>query len=1065
MSDLGTARGKVVIDPSGAVTGFGTATKASESFTQKVKGAGKEARTVGLAIGGAGAVIAAGLGVAISKAADFEERISAIGAVTGATEKELESIRKKALQLGADTKFSALEAAFAIEELSKAGVSLDDIMNGAADAVVNLAAAGEIDLTEAASIASAALNTFGLKGKDMAHVADLIAGSANASAIDVHEFGESLKQSGAAAGLVGLSFDDLAVGITAMGKAGIKGSDAGTSLKTFLLNLQPTTAKQRDTMKDLGIITEEAGNRFFTAGGKLKSLSEISEILHSSTADLTDAQKTMALETIFGSDAIRAAAVITKEGAAGMDTLAASMAKVSSEEVAEKRMDNFKGSLEQLQGSLETVLIIIGTPFLKGLRDIADQLTNVTNAFANLSPKTQEMIGKGLAIAAVLLIAIGAITFLVGAIQSAVAAFTAIGAIIGLSAAALFFWVIVIAAVVAALVLLWQKNENFRNGVQAVWQYIQSTVIPIAKDLAARAVEIGKAFAHWFMEVAVPAIQSFIQKVVEVGTAIVQWFQNTGLPAIQAFIGFITGTVIPAIGRFASSVQEKLGAAFNWLQANVFPVFTELGALAVAVFDKIVQGIVILGPLWQAIWTVITTAVSIAIGIIVDIVTTFVGVLLNAWSLLGDNIIDIVMFAFNFIKSFVEIVLRTIQGIIQVVTGIITGDWAKAWDGVKNIFGAVWDFILLVVTGAIQAVGLIIGTGLDLIRLLWDTAWAFIGLVLRTAWSLIQGVVTGAIAIIIGLIGSALNLIRTIWNNAWSAVSSWVTGIWAAIVAVVSTFIGALIERIATALNNIRNAWNSAWSAIGSFLSSAWSAMTSRVSGAISTIIGFLQGVPGRALGALGGVVGALISRGAQLIAGFQSGVTNGVIAVVGYLSGLPGRIAGWIGNLASTLWGAGRDLIQGFVDGIRSVISSVRDTLTGLAGSLTSWKGPPAKDRKLFIPIGRMLIEGLIEGISDQVAPLRSLLQDIGPSLRADLSVGVAAAGVGAGGTIGNISPSNSVFGDQFRGKAEAKPTTLLHIENFTVQANTPEEGRAAGKAFLGVLEERKILTDARIV
>lgn len=1006
MSDLGTARGKVVIDPSGAVTGFGTAEKASESFTQKIKGAGKEARGIGLAVGGSGVAIAAGLGLAVKSAADFEERISAIGAVSGASEKQLEGVRKKALQLGADTKFSAGEAASAIEELVKAGVPLADVMNGAADATVNLAAAGEIDLVEAASIASAALNTFGLHGKDMAHVADQIAGAANASAIDVHQFGESMNQAGAAASLVGLSFEDLTLGITAMGNAGIKGSDAGTSLKTFLLNLQPVTVKQTKLMKKLGLITADGGNQFFTAAGKVKSLRDISETLKNALADMTQQQKIATLETLFGSDAIRAAAIISKEGAAGFDGLAKSVDKVKAADVAAKRMDNLKGSLEQLKGSLETAAIIVGTPFLKGLRGLANAFTGLINKFSELSPKTIELIGKSLAIAAVVLILIGGISFLVGIVQSVVVAFTALGAVIGISGAAMFFWVIAIAAIVAGLVLLFQHNEKFRATVLATWEWIKANVIPVAKDLAARAAEIGQAFAHWFMDVAVPAINNFVTKVIEIGTAIVHWFQDVAIPAVQRFVGFITGTVVPAITRFASAVKEKIGEAFNWLQENVFPVFTSFGELIVAVVQKIIQVIVILEPLWRAVWSVIQTVISIAINFIIDVVQTFITIFKSAWSLLGDNVVDIVVFAFNFVKSFIEIALRTVQGIIQLVTGIITGDWGKAWDGIKNIFGAVWEFIKLIVLGAIQAVGLIIGTGLDLIALAWNAAWALVGLVLRTAWSLIKGVISGALDLIKGLIGSALNLIKAIWNNAWGAMQKTVTSI-------------------------------------------------------AGAIVSFVAGLPHRLQSALSTAGSALVDRGAAFMNGLKNGVVNAAGAVASFFRGLPGKIVGWLGDVGHLLFNAGKKIVGGLISGLKSAAGGVKDAVGGLlksAGGLLP--GSPVKEGPLKVLnrgyAGKQIVKMLVAGINTEGASLTKALGGVLGTIRPPASSLPA--------QVAQLSPRQTAESNR-AAAAAAKPALVLHIENFRIEANTPAEGRAAGKAFLGVLEERQILTDARIV
>lgn len=241
--NLGTAAGRIVIDGSGAEKGFGVAKAAAGSFSDAVSNqmdaVDKLANRL-LLIGTAGS---GAMALAANSAAAFQQRLSAIEAVSGATEEQMKAISVAALRIGADSVYSATESAMAMEELIKAGLSVEDVLNGAADATVNLAAAGEVALPRAAEIAANAMNNFNLTGEDMPRIADLIAGAANASAIDVEQFGMSMSQAGAVSALVGLSFEDMAVAIAEMGNAGIKGSDAGTSLKTMLMNLIPSTDK------------------------------------------------------------------------------------------------------------------------------------------------------------------------------------------------------------------------------------------------------------------------------------------------------------------------------------------------------------------------------------------------------------------------------------------------------------------------------------------------------------------------------------------------------------------------------------------------------------------------------------------------------------------------------------------------------------------------------------------------------------------------------------------------------------------------------------------------------
>lgn len=370
MPDIAKLNVVVAADTSDAEAGFARVSSGISSFAS---GATLALAGAGLAIGAAGAK-------AIEAAAGFEQTMSGVKAVSGATQEEMKQLSGLALQLGKDTSFSASEAGKGIEELVKGGLSVQDIMGGAAKATLNLAAAGGVSLPDAATIAANALAQFNLKGADMAHVADLIAGAANASALDVGQFKFSLQAAGAVASTVGFSFDGLATAIAVMGKAGITGSDAGTSLKTMFLNLQPSTKKATETMQELGILTKDGANAFFDAAGKVKSMSEVAGILEKATRDLTQQQKLQKLETIFGSDAIRAAAVFAKEGAAGFDTMAASMGKVTAEAVGNEKLNNLNGSLEQLKGSLETAAITLGLTFLPVLKKLTDGATGFINA-------------------------------------------------------------------------------------------------------------------------------------------------------------------------------------------------------------------------------------------------------------------------------------------------------------------------------------------------------------------------------------------------------------------------------------------------------------------------------------------------------------------------------------------------------------------------------------------------------------------------------------------------------------------------------------------------------------
>jgi hypothetical protein len=201
-------------------------------------------------------------GYAIKAAADFDKAMSGVQAATHAGANEIGALRQAALQAGKDTQYSATQAAQGITELSKAGVSTADVLGGGLKGALNLAAAGQLDVGEAAETAATAMTQFGLSGKDIPHVADLLAAGAGKAQGSVHDMGYALKQSGLVAAQFGLSVEDTTGTLAAFASAGLIGSDAGTSFKTMLLALANPSAKTKDAMDELGISAYDAQGKF-----------------------------------------------------------------------------------------------------------------------------------------------------------------------------------------------------------------------------------------------------------------------------------------------------------------------------------------------------------------------------------------------------------------------------------------------------------------------------------------------------------------------------------------------------------------------------------------------------------------------------------------------------------------------------------------------------------------------------------------------------------------------------------------------------------------------------------
>ena len=331
---------------------------------------------------------ATGLGLGLLGAAamvtkfsmEFDKQMSAVQAATHGTAKEMEMLRKAAMAAGADTKFSATEAAQGIEELSKAGVSTTSILGGGLAGALDLAAAGGLDVAEAAETAASAMTQFKLKGSDVPHVADLLAAAAGKAQGSVHDMGAALNQSGLVAAQMGLSIEDTVGTLASFASAGLMGSDAGTSLKTAMLMLANPTEKSAELMEKLGIKT-------YDMQGNFVGMTSLAGQLQTRLGGLTQEQRNSALATIFGSDAIRAASVLYEQGSTGINSW---IGKVNDQgyaaETAAIKTDNLAGDIERLTGSLQTLAIQSGTGANSGLRTLTQGMNALVDQFASLNP-------------------------------------------------------------------------------------------------------------------------------------------------------------------------------------------------------------------------------------------------------------------------------------------------------------------------------------------------------------------------------------------------------------------------------------------------------------------------------------------------------------------------------------------------------------------------------------------------------------------------------------------------------------------------------------------------------
>lgn len=340
--------------------------------------------TLSNAIGGVGLALTGVAALAVKKFADFDAAMSSVQASTMETASNMDLLRDAALDAGARTVYSATEAAAAIEELAKAGVSTADILGGGLDGALDLAAAGGIGVAEAAETAASAMTQFGLAGQDVTHIADLLAAGAGKAQGGVSDMSQALNQAGLVSSQMGLSIEETVGSLTAFASAGLTGSDAGTSFRAMLLRLANPTKESAQLMQELGI-------RAYDSQGAFVGMENLAAQLQRQLGGLTQETRNQALAQIFGQDAIRTSAILYEQGAEGIREWTAAVDEQGyAAEVAAARMDNLKGDIEGLMGSLETALIGMGEGANGPLRSLVQSLDDVVDAFGNLPAEAQQ---------------------------------------------------------------------------------------------------------------------------------------------------------------------------------------------------------------------------------------------------------------------------------------------------------------------------------------------------------------------------------------------------------------------------------------------------------------------------------------------------------------------------------------------------------------------------------------------------------------------------------------------------------------------------------------------------
>lgn len=524
-------------------------------------------------------------GLSVKTAADFETTMNSLQVNAGATGKEMESLSNLAMKMGADTVFSAGEAADAMLELSKGGLAPASISGGALQAALNLAATEGMGLADASTIIVQSMNTFGISAKDTTTVVDLLAAGAVASTASVEDLAAGMKYVGSTAANLKVPMSSVVTGLAAMNNAGIDSTTAGTSLNRMLLGLIPTSRKAAEEAAALGL-------EFVKQDGSLKPMNEIVKELTDTYGSMGDAARTASLKTVFGVEGMRAANILIVEGTEGYAKLEKAVTKQGvAQKMANARMSGTAGALEAMKGSLDTAAIKIGDALAPTVQKLAGFITDLTNKFTALSPGMQNAIVTFGGIVA----AVGPVLFVAGKLTTGIgelfigisklpAVFSAVGGaakmLWGVLASNPFIAIAAVVAIVAVLIINnWDKISAF---LIDTWKNISRVATSVWNGIKNFFAGIGQwftqTFGGFFTKVKEGIVASW-NAVKNVATTIWNGIKDTVLgvaegigDGIKGYINFYVSaftTGFKAIGKVVDTIMDGVSSTIKGMVNTV----------------------------------------------------------------------------------------------------------------------------------------------------------------------------------------------------------------------------------------------------------------------------------------------------------------------------------------------------------------------------------------------------------------------------------------------------------------------------------------------------------------
>lgn len=844
------------------------------------------AQTKSQLTGTIGAIAAVGTAIyagPVKKAAEFQEQMSGVKAISGATTEEIAKLSNKAKEMGASTKFTATEAGQAMEYMAMAGWKTEDMLGGI-EGIMNLAAASGEDLASVSDIVTDALTAFGLSASDAGHFSDVLAQASSNANTNVSMMGSTFQKVAPVAGALGYSVEDMSLGIGLMANASIKAEVAGTSLKTALANMAKPTDAQAAAMEKYGI-------SLTNADGSMKSFGDVVKNLRSSLGGLSEAEQVAAATTIFGKESFAGMLAIVNASEADFNKLTDAVYNCdgAAKQMAETKLDNLNGSITLAQSAFDALQVELGELLLPTLTEGVKKFTEIVNAVTNFvreNPQATKTIAK---------VAVALAGLKVGGLAAKLGFLEVKGGILNVQKAFEIIKGIGMNKYLQSLTGGFLNFKNIGSGILGYFTSVKNAAGGVSSALggvlsnSTLFTKIGSVFSGIGGKIG--GILSGVGTVIansplgKVGNLI-----GAGFGKITKFIapvGNAIKTMLGPLGNLASSVFGPLGGVVgkilpivgvittiitviqlvkNHLQEIRAFIEKTFGSEALAIFDKIVAVITNVGDTIKNIFSdsnigearnkiqeifgdkgvqVFDTLVNIlgkvktAVSDVIAFVTTYVvpvaeqvlQVIINDVvpgivsfiQAAAPTIMSIIQSIVDFVGAVIPIIADFIAGLMPIISELISFLQTYVLPIISELFSFITSTVLPAISAAIQAILPVVTNVLSVLLPAIQTA-------LTTIWNIVAPIVQGILQVVQAVMPVILSVVQSVIGSVQGIIQNLMTVLSGIIDFVTGVFTGNWSQ----AWNGIKSIFSGAVGGLGEIIKAPLRAVVSAVNTVIS---------------------------------------------------------------------------------------------------------------------------------------------------------------------------------------------------------------------------------------